>query len=99
MVNYLSFSEDDKLNPVAQLRPSMYDIQAAGPVEYLKIDKHLLVEFSRSLEADSDDISVEELDGDQETCALTFTLYQDLQNDKISLPSLPQVAQRIQQVF
>ncbi len=99
-VKEASVGEHEKLNPLAQLRPSMYDIQAAGPVLYLKIPKHLLVEFSQSLEDHGvDNISVEIIEEDEATCTLTFTLFQDLQNDKITLPSLPQVAQRIQQVY
>ncbi len=99
-VKEVSVGEHEKLNPLAQLRPSMYDIQAAGPLLFLKIDKNLLIEFSQKLEDDEiDDISVEIIEQDAGTGVITFKLYQDLQNDEIKLPSLPQVAQRIQQVF
>jgi len=90
-VKQLSFGESDELNPVAQLRPSMYDVYAAGPIQYLKIENKRLSEFANLSESGDEDISV--------TNPLTINLYQDLMLDKISLPSLPDVALRIQQVF
>lgn len=93
------FNGDEKLNPVAQLRPSLYDVHALGPVSYLKIDMNLLTEFAHLTLTGSEDISVHHLDHDEDENPLTLHLLQDLMADKIQLPSLPEVAQRIQQAF
>jgi len=98
-VKKLSFASGDELNPVAQLRPSMFEVAADGPVEYLRIDKNFLNEFARQTETGDEDISVHMIETNSEMNPLTVHLYQDLMLDKISLPSLPQVAMRIQQVF
>ncbi len=98
-VKSLSFHPQDELNPVAQLRPSMFQVTAAGPVEYLRIDKRFLNEFARQAETGDEDISVHTIETNSAMNPLTVHLYQDLMLDKISLPSLPQVALKIQQVF
>lgn len=93
------FDDQQELNPVAQLRPSLYDVHAADHVRYLKIDTRLLTEFANLTVTDSEDISVHLIEQDVEDNPLTFHMFQDLMMDKICLPSLPEVAQRIQQVF
>jgi HD-like signal output (HDOD) protein len=93
------FDEEQELNPIAQLRPSLYDVRAAGSVLYLKIDMDLLTEFAHLTLTGSEDISVHHLDNDDAENPLTFHLFKDLMSDKIQLPSLPEVAQRIQQAF
>jgi HD-like signal output (HDOD) protein len=100
-VQELKFDTKQELNPIAQLRPCMYEVRAKSTPKYLKIDKRLLTQFAQQMEsgADSEDISVHMFDGDSETNRLTMHLYQDLIEDKITLPSLPEVAQKIQKVF
>ncbi len=98
-VKTINFTQQDELNPVAQLRPSMYEVMAAGPIEYLKIDKKLLNEFARQTETGEEDISVHSLEGELMMNPFTVHLYQDLMLDSINLPSLPEVAHRIQSVF
>ncbi len=98
-VKLMSFDSQDELNPVAQLRPSMYEVISNGVVEYLKIDKKLLNDFAQRTETGGEDISVQSLEDDCVMNPATFQLYQDLMTDSISLPSLPDVAQRIQKVI
>jgi HD-like signal output (HDOD) protein len=100
-VQELSFDDKQELNPIAQLRPCMYDVIAAGQLSYLKIDKRLLTQFAQLMgqAEDGDDISVHMFEGDADANSLTMHLYQDLIEDKITLPSLPEVAHKIQQVF
>jgi len=98
-VKPMSFNEQDELNPVAQLRPSMYDVISTTTVEYLKIDKKLLNDFARQTEEGDEDISVHSLEGELIMNPATVQLYQDLMTDSICLPSLPEVAQKIQKVF
>lgn len=93
------FTEQEELNPVAQIRPSMYDVHAKDPVLYLRIDKKFLTEFANQTETDVEDFSVQVIEQDVEANPLTIHLFQDLMSDSVSLPSLPRVAQHIQQVF
>jgi HD-like signal output (HDOD) protein len=100
-VQRLSFDKTQELNPIAQLRPCMYDVIAASPLSYLKIDKRLLTQFAQLMEQGEgvDDISVHMFEGDADANSLTMHLYQDLIEDTIIIPSLPEVAYKIQQVF
>ncbi len=95
----LSFAETEELNPVSQLRPSLFDVKAEGLVQYLTIDKNLLNAFANQTESDSEDISLEFIEQDIDANPLMVNLFQDLMTDNVSLPSLPEVALRIQQVF
>ncbi len=89
----------EELNPLAQLRPSMYDIVALGPVRYLRIDRDFLTQFAQLSETGDEDISVHMLDEEADSSPLTLHLYEDLLMDRLTLPSLPDVAQRIQQAY
>ncbi len=97
-VKALSFDDQDELNPVAQLRPSMYEVIAQGTVQYLKIDKKLLNDFAHQTESE-EELSIEALESEIVMNPFTVHLYQDLMMDSIKLPSLPEVAQRIQAAF
>ncbi len=98
-VKRLGVDAQEALNPVAQLRPSMFEVRAEGPVVYLRIAKSFLNKFARQTESDDEDISVHVIETDSSMNPLTIHLYQDLLQDNISLPSLPTVALKIQQVF
>ncbi len=92
---------DGELQPIAQIRPSMYQVIADGPARYITIDAALLTDFAQQLdeEASAVDIDVVELDQTEEVNALTVQLFQDLLSGNLKLPSLPSVANRIQQAF
>lgn len=95
----LEGSQDGELVPIAQLRPSMYRVAASEPVHYLKIYSDQLTEFAQRLDNDTTEIDVIEMDQSDEENALTIHLFQDLMSGDLKLPSLPNVAQRIQQAF
>jgi len=95
----LSFAENDELNPVSQLRPSLFEIRAEGLVQYLTINKNLLTSFANQTEEESEDISLHIIEQEVDANPLMVNLFQDLMTDSVSLPSLPEVALRIQQVF
>ena len=95
----VSYSANEELNPVAQLRPSLYEVCANGPVRYLKIDTHKLTEFANLTESGGEDISLQIIEGASEDNPLTMSLFQDLMTDSIKVPSLPEVAQKIQQIY
>lgn len=95
----LVVNDKEELNPLAQLRPSMYDIVAMGPVRYLRIDKDFLTQFAQLSEAGDEDISVHMLGEEEGASPLTVHLYEDLLMDKLTLPSLPDVAMHIQHAY
>jgi HD-like signal output (HDOD) protein len=90
---------DGELFPIAQIRPSMYQVVAAEPVTYVKIYANQLTEFAQRLDNSDIEMDVIEIEQSDEENALTIQLFQDLVSGNLSLPSLPSVAQRIQQAF
>lgn len=97
----VSIGATDELRPLAQLRPSIYDVRAIGPVSYLRMDKQSLIELTELSAADAEDISVHSLftDGDAEDNSIVNHLYRNLMDNSIELPSLPSVAERVQQIY
>jgi HD-like signal output (HDOD) protein len=95
----LTITDKDSLNPIAQLRPSLYRVTASESLKYLRIDSQLMTQFAQQVEEGGEDISVHIIENDSDDNALALSLYQDLIADRITLPSLPEVAQRIQQVY
>lgn len=89
----------ERLNPLAQLRPSMYQITAKKEVEYLKFPKQLLTQFSSYSEGYESNNSVEIIESDSTIDAITISVMQDIMSDKLSLPSLPETALKIQAVY
>ena len=97
----IASAENEALNPVAQLRPSIYDVKAIGKVDYLKIEKQKLIDLAQLSEEAANDISVHSLfnDYDEEDRSVVNNLYRNLMDNSIQLPSLPSVAGRIQQIY
>ena len=97
----ITTDEKDELKPVAQLRPSIYDVKAIGTVDYLKIDRQKLIDLAQLSEEAANDISVHSLftDYDEEDQSIVNHLYHNLMDNIIKLPSLPSVAGRIQQIY
>jgi HD-like signal output (HDOD) protein len=91
--------QDGFLQPVAQLRPSMYDIEAVSPVEYIEIDSNQLNDLSRDPDDDMGVFEVETIDHGAEANQLAMQLFQDIIAGNISLPAMPDVAFKIQRAF
>ena len=92
-------NSDGELFPIAQLRPSMYRVVATESAEYIKINASQLTDFAQRLETDTGEMDVVEIEQSEEENELTIQLFQDLISGNLRLPSLPHVAQRIQQAF
>lgn len=98
----IEISEEDASarNPISQLIPRKYEVTARTPVEFLKIHNELLSDMaSRS---DSSSVPGYQVagDSDQESGSefedhVSLRLMQELENDQLHLPSLPDVAARI----
>lgn len=97
----IEIGENDEIRPIAQLRPSIYDVTALGPVAYMKVDVDKLLEISELSESSLSDISVHSMftDYDDEDNSIVNHLYHNLMNNSIRLPSLPSVAERVQKVY
>ncbi len=95
--------DEGELFPIAQIRPSMYHVVAKKPSRYIKIYTAQLTEFAQRahepVAVPIADIDVVEIEQSDEENALTIHLFQDLISGNLTLPSLPSVAQRIQQAF
>ncbi len=87
-------------NPIAQLQPRRYDVVAVTPVRYLRISNSLLNDREGS-NPGQDTLAGYEVRGEQEDDTsdfenqLSYQFLQDLEQDKLELPSLPEVAARI----
>ena len=89
-------------NPISQLLPRRYDVISVSKVSFIRINGADLNKIKlRNQAAESASVSGYEVSGenDEETNEfenqLTFQFLQDLENDKLELPSLPEVALRI----
>ena len=90
---------DGELSPIAQIRPSIYDVDARENITYLKIYADQLVEFAQQLEHEDGSMDLITIEQSEEENELTKQLFQDLTTGKVALPSLPDVARRIQHAF
>lgn len=95
----LQFETDGYFQPIAHIRPSLYDIETLSAVEYLEIPNDLLTEMSLIEEADSGEMEVAIIEQSDEANRLTMSLCLDISNGSISLPTMPDVVQKIQKVF
>jgi len=93
--------DGDEMRPIAQLRPSIYEIKALGTVTYLKINRHKLVEYTNLSDAESSDISVHSMftDSEEEDNSVVNHLYRNLMDNSIKLPELPSMAALIQAIY
>lgn len=98
----ISHTDPSAAAPLARLRPSQYRVVAKSAMQYLRIENSLLDLGSGKLDAPSalslETYQVEEEDDlghmDAEN-RLTLQIYEDLNADRLLLPSLPRVAIRI----
>ena len=94
-------SGDGELHPVAQVRPSEYRVVAEEPVRFLRLFPEQLADFARHQvedqpAAETDPFVIDEI---TEQSMFRIQLFKDLLSGDLQLPSLPDVAQRIEQAF
>ncbi len=96
-----AYADDGELFPIAQVRPSIYRVVADEPVRFFRLYSDRLTDFARhEIEDESGaDIDLVEIDEATEQSMFTIRLFKDLLAGDLELPSLPDVAQRIQQAF
>lgn len=93
-------------NQIAQLIPRRYQVIAATPVTYLKVPNDLLLSFHEKHDDSDHSIVISDSNlapglmpqTDSEYAfenEISYQLYQELKNDTLVLPSLPDVAVRV----
>jgi HD-like signal output (HDOD) protein len=102
-------SEDAKaVNPLSQLLPRKYEVTCLTPVEYLCVDNFLIFHsnteqqftnlpagYEVSEEITSHEEEVTATDPNNITNQLAIQPEEDLKNDRLNIPSLPEIATRI----
>jgi HD-like signal output (HDOD) protein len=96
-----AYADDGELFPIAQVRPSMYRVVADEPVRFFRLYSGQLADFARHEIEDKPEADIElvEIDEATEQSMFQIQLFKDLLAGELKLPSLPDVAQRIQQAF
>jgi HD-like signal output (HDOD) protein len=90
---------DGWLQPIAQLRPSLYDVDAINTVHYLEISDEILSELSKALESEHPEVEIQFIDQGETANRLTNELFQDILSENIRLPTLPDIVAKVQQEF
>lgn len=91
-------------DPVARLRPSLYDVSSVTPVEFLIVENHLLEELFGYSESSSllndyavaDSLDMVQVDDED---SLVAHIYQDLNDDRLLLRSPPTIGPQIGRVI
>jgi HD-like signal output (HDOD) protein len=87
------------IKPIAQLLPRKYTVKAASPVEYITVDNRLLEGLEPTDEHGITASEVPEEDSkhtqQEMENLLAASLHEDLKNNCLKLPSLPDVAMRV----
>jgi HD-like signal output (HDOD) protein len=102
---FIAATSDSARNPIAQLVPRKYHVTAASPILFLEVDTALLKELLESSQFDNHSAMRVEHDstfffshepfGVSDQDLLSERLRNDIEQDKLILPSLPEVAIRI----
>ncbi|MDH3450144.1 MAG: HDOD domain-containing protein, partial [Gammaproteobacteria bacterium] len=97
----LSHTADGELSAIAQIRPSRYRVVVDEPARFFRLYSDRLADFARHQIEDEPGADIDPFDIDEATEQSMFTiqLFRDLLAGDLKLPSLPDVAQRIQQAF
>ena len=102
-VKLIEAGTESAKNQIAQLVPRRYQVIASQPVEYLKIPNGLLSAYQPKQDGIDTILIEEDISGagsqlDSEYAfenEISYKLYQELKNDSLVLPSLPDIAVRI----
>ena len=96
-----TYDDEGELYPIAQIRPSIYRVVADEPVRFFRLYSDQLASFARhEIDRESEaEIELVEIDETTEQSMFQIQLFKDLLAGDLKLPSLPDVAQRIQQAF
>ncbi|MDY6829769.1 MAG: HDOD domain-containing protein [Pseudomonadota bacterium] len=95
-------------NPIARLRPSMYNVVALTPIRYVLVDPRAVSPTDKRSEPLKVDIEASPVfaagehqpatEEESPTGGIYFDIHDDLKNDVLVLPTLPDVALRIRSI-
>lgn len=98
-VMYVNHTDPSANDPVARLRPAHYDVTAVTPVSFLRVDTELLNKVDKVLrDLGTNGYEVREESSREEMeleYQLTSRIESDLEQGKLFLPSLPEIAIRV----
>ncbi len=97
----ISCDQERAKDPIAQLIPRLYDVVAATPIQFVQIDNQLLAGLAEQPDIEQMEFSETFSDSDinDTVTILKQCLKEDLANERLCLPSLPDVAVRIGQAL
>lgn len=100
-INIISCDQEHARNPIAQLLPRLYNVIAATPIQFIQIDNQLLAGLTQKPDVEHMEFTETFYDSDISNTAalLKQCLNEDLANEQLCLPSLPDVAVRIGQAL
>ncbi|WP_203142437.1 HDOD domain-containing protein [Marinobacter mangrovi] len=83
-------------NPIARLQPRMYTVTASVPSQFLVVEQDTLNQLLRAAPVSDDGVSeMADDSGDDEAHDLLMEFYADLRANKLTLPSVPDVAWKV----
>ncbi|MEJ1296724.1 MAG: HDOD domain-containing protein [Candidatus Sedimenticola sp. (ex Thyasira tokunagai)] len=95
--NHISAGDPSAINPIARLRPRRYEVRAQTNIRILRIDNVLLLDVPTPTDTGYEVSGDATEDATEYENELTSRFLKDLENDEVTLPSLPEVAMRIGQ--
>ncbi len=100
--NLIACDQERARKPIAQLIPRLYDVVAATPIQFIQIENQLLAGLAQQPHT-TEQMELDEtfLDSDIDDTAILLEqrLQEDLAGDRLTLPSLPDIAVRIGQAL
>jgi HD-like signal output (HDOD) protein len=98
-VKTIAAGSPDALGPIARERPRQYDICAHSNAAVLQVDLSALKNLLKQAPSDSYAVRQALREDQPEDKQLLLDIYADLRNNKLILPSLPEVAVRIRRMI
>lgn len=97
--SYISLEKDGFYISQSHLRPSAFTIKAVTKIQYIKILPDDLNRFSHMFEPDADSIDVGYIKQSDEANDLSVHIFQEIMDDKIRVPAMPEISIKVQQLF
>lgn len=98
-VRTLHASSPDAFRPLIRKRPRAYTVAAHSPAAVLKIKLEDLKALLKEAPTDNFEVKRVLREDQPEGRQVFFDIYEDLRNNKLNLPSLPEVAMKIRQLI
>ena len=100
-INDVTSNDRAARSPISQLIPRKYDVISVTPVRFLRINNALMKEIASNKSTEQIGVTGYVVSGDEEEDSsdfenqISYKFLQELEQDRLVLPSLPEVAARI----